>query len=300
MARLSRLAEPEVRSLVVPYARRKLRVLRRQPALFVRRLIDWTRFQRSVHEYRLIDEAELRRTRKSDTIFIFGSGMSLNALREAEWREFERHDTMGFNRFSLGRFVRIDYHLIRETAPVRGDDRRLRVQIEEYFNILRENPRFRDAIFLVQTGWRALNGNQAIGLRLLPKTNRVFLWRTLIDRREPSLSLSEGLTHAHGTLLECVNFAFLLGWKTIVLVGVDLYDGRHFWLTPHEAASAAWDQPHSTSRDGLVPLMALWRSVFDRHDVTLYVYNPKSLLADSLPVWPRVESRTTFNERLLR
>src|SRR5207249_922467 len=116
--------------------------------------------------YRLLDENELRLTRKSDTVFIFGSGASLHSITEAEWREFERHDTIGFNRFARGRFVRCDYHLIREIAPVRGDPRSSKAQFQEYFDTLRENPMFRNAILLMQTGWRAHNPNHALGLRL--------------------------------------------------------------------------------------------------------------------------------------
>jgi len=298
--RLSKLAEPRGRSVAVQYAKRQLRELGRQPSLFVRRLVDWTRFKSSVHEYQLIDETELRRHRTSDTMFVFGSGMSLKSLTDAEWREIERHHTLGFNWFPRQRFVRCDYHLIREIAPGRGDDRTLRVQLEEYFDVLRANPYYRDTIFLVQTGWRAVNGNQAIGLQILPKTNRLFLWRTIIGRSEPSQSFSDGLTHAHGTLHECVNFAFLLGCTTIVLVGVDLYDRRHFWQTPEEAASPVWDETHNTARHGLVELMGRWRVIFEERGVHLYVYNQKSLLAGALPVWPRLRPGTQRSEDVTR
>jgi hypothetical protein len=287
IARLSKLATPHGQQLLRQYLRRLTRTIARQPELLFRRSVDWARFKRRVGEYNVIDERELRATRKSDTLFIFGSGMSLNALTDAECREFERHDVMGFNRFPRQRFVRCDYHLIREVAPVRGDERSLWVQLEEYADYLRGNQLFRDAVLLVQTGVRALNGNQMIGLRLLPKTNRVFLWRTLLNRRQPSGSFSEGLTHALGTLYECVDFGFIMGWKRIVLVGVDLYDRRNFWMTREEASSPAAAELHTTARDGMIELMAQWKAIFEKQGVQLYVYNPKSLLADCLPVWPR-------------
>jgi hypothetical protein len=285
--RVAKLATPHGRSLFRQFVTRQLRAIRQRPELIFRRVVDRTRFNRRVGEYDVIDESQLRASRKSDTLFIFGSGMSLNALTEAECREFERHDVMGFNRFPRQTFVRCDYHLIREIAPVRGDNRSLWVQLEEYAGFLRENPLFREAILLVQTGWRALNGNQMIGLRLLPKRNRVFLWRTVLDRREPTASLSDGLTHAYGTLYECVNFGFVMGWKTIVLVGVDLYDRRNFWHTPEEAAQPVWAEVHTTARGGMVELMGRWRTTLEKRGVQLYVYNPNSLLNECLPVWPR-------------
>ncbi len=35
-----------------------------------------------------------------------------------------------------------------------------------------------------------------------------------------------------GTLVDAVNVAYCLGWKEIVLVGIDLYDSRYYWLPP--------------------------------------------------------------------
>ena len=71
--------------------------------------------------YRALTEEELRRTRKSDTVFIFGSGYSLNDIPPEQWREIERHDTLGFNWFVHQRFVRCDYQLIREICTTERD-----------------------------------------------------------------------------------------------------------------------------------------------------------------------------------
>ncbi|MEW5984349.1 MAG: hypothetical protein AB1806_18505 [Acidobacteriota bacterium] len=284
------------RDLVWRFARQRIRAAGRQPRLLFTRLNAWIRFRRRVRRYRIIDEAQLLESRKSKTLFIFGSGASLNAIHEDEWREFERHDTLGFTWFVRQRFLRCDYHLIRELAPARGDRRSTRVQLEEYFAILRSNPLFLDAVFLVQTGWRAINGNQAIGYGLLPERNRVFLWRTLIGPRQPSTSLARGLTHAFGTLNECVNIGFLLGWTRIVLVGIDLYDRRYFWLEPAQASDARRDEPHSTAQQGIVDLMGQWHEFLGRCGVDLFVHNPRSLLAKTLPVWPESSLARTRTE----
>src|SRR5687767_720284 len=71
-------------------------------------------FRRQAHRYRFLTEGELRATRKSDTLFVFGSGASLNAVSASQWQEIGRHDTLGFNWFVRQEFVRCDYHLIRE------------------------------------------------------------------------------------------------------------------------------------------------------------------------------------------
>lgn len=257
------------------------------------RLGPWLLFQRNIRHYRIVSEEELCNTKRSDTLFIFGSGYSINDLTEDECRYFEQHDTLGFNQFFHQRIIRTDYHLIRELAENDFDPKSWKPEVKTYFNIIANNPYYRNTIFLVQTGFRAMNGNRAIGLRLLPIDNVIYLWRSLVKRPEYSPSLKLGLAHRYSTLEECVNFAFLLGWKAIVLVGVDLYDRRYFWLGPNETTGletrrdASFDQNHSTAGGGMIDNLGRWARDFERQGVKVFVYNPKSLLAKTLPVYQR-------------
>jgi hypothetical protein len=253
----------------------------------------WIRFQLNRRHYRIITEDELFATRRSDTLFIFGSGYSINDLTEDECRYFEQHDTLGFNWFVHQRLVRCDYHLIRGIPDTDFDAKLWKPQIRTYFSLIATNPYYRSTLFLVQTQFRAVNGNRAIGFRLLPTENKVYLWRTT-RRRDYSPSLRLGLAHAYSVLSECVNFGFLMGWKEIVLVGVDLYDRRYFWLAPDQTKpletrrNATFDQIHSTAARGVIGHFGRWAREFERHGVKLFVYNPRSLLAGTLSVYPRV------------
>lgn len=254
---------------------------------FPLRFRAWRAFVRAVRTYHILDEDDLRATRKSDTVFIFGSGASLNDIAPDEWRAIESHDTMGFNWFVRQAFVRCDYHLMREIGPSDLYEAGWRPYLTEFFQIARSNPTFADTIFLLQTGFRATNGNRAIGLGLAPRDHRIFLWRSNVGATRPSLSLREGLTHGPGTLLECVNFAFLLGWKRIVLAGVDLYDRRYFWLGDEPRSDDPVkdvNAPHNTSA-AIVSAVGRWREIFEQQGVGLFVYNPRSLLRQALPPW---------------
>ena len=89
----------------------------------------------------------------------------------------------------------------------------------------------------------------------------------------PTRSFAQGVRHAPGTLSDVVNCAYLLGWKDIVLVGVDLYDSRYFWLeqdqtldydaeagtlVPAEVNTIRgnqYDEPHNTAVSGVVEQM---------------------------------------------
>jgi len=265
----------------------RARALRASIVYFNVRFSAWWACRRHLREYRRLDEDELRRTRRSDTVFILGSGYSLNRLMPDEWSRIDSHDTIGFNWSVHEQFVRCDYHLVREICADIRDRAVWEPATREYFRLASGNPCYSQTIYLVQSGFRATSGNRAIGLRLLPRDRPVFLWRSLVNQRLPSGSLRRGLAHAYGTLSDCVNFAALMGWTTIVLVGVDLYDRRYFWLPADQPRSgdATVDEPHATAAGGMVEGMGTWREYLAQRDVRLFVYNPDSLLAGVLPVW---------------
>jgi hypothetical protein len=241
--------------------------------------------------YRVLDEDELRATRRSETVFVFGSGSSLNDIGPEEWASFAEHDTLGFNWFLHQDWVRVDYHVVREVAEDDRDPAVWKPQVAEYFGRIRSSPHYRDTVFLVHSGWRSINGNRAVGLRLLPDGSRVFLWRSVPDRLRLGTSFADGLSHPFSTLDECVNAAALLGWRRIVLVGVDLYDRRYFWLGPEETRStdlrrgATYRDPHARAHTGMVENMGRWGEELGARGIELLVYNPRSLLSAVLPVY---------------
>ncbi len=258
--------------------------------LFPVRFGPWISFLLHRGTYRRLTEAELLRTRRGDTVFVFGSGASLNDLTPEQKVAIEKHDTLGFNWFVHQRFVRCDYHLIRGIADTDLDPAVWRPQLDEYFSMIRTNPYFAATVFLVHSGFRAINGNRAIGNGYLPKQNPVFLWKTNVRDELPSRSFATGLVHGYSTLQECINFAFVGGWKRIVLVGVDLYDRRYFWLNPDETRSvdlrrgAAAGDAHTQAAAGMVEALGRWGRWLAREGVELSVANRRSLLADVLPV----------------
>jgi hypothetical protein len=256
----------------------------------------WVRDARSRSSYRTLSETEVMATRRSDTVFVFGSGSSIQDLSAEEWQHFADSDTLSFNWFPHQRSVRIDYHLIREVSTSDFDPATWCPALLEYSTLLRENPHYRETVFVVQRGWRALNGNRLVGLRLLPDGARLFRFtnRGRNTYEPPSESFSDGLSHSAMTLGDCINFAYLMGWRSIVLVGVDMYDHRYFWLGEDEEREGVdWmgrgvtlNDPFAAG-DQIVSTIASWNEIFVDRDVRLSVYNPRSLLARVLPVYGR-------------
>jgi len=259
--------------------------------LFPVRVIPWLRFAVNRRAYRFLDERDLRARRRSNTVFVFGSGASLNDVTSEEWAEIALRDTFGCNWCVHERFVRTDFHIIRGIPDTDLDARVWRPQVAEYFSLLRDNPCFAQTAMLVHTGFRDVNGNRAIGYRYLPERNPVFLWRTSMRVGDPSRSFAEGLVHGQSTIQETINAAYLLGWRRIVLLGVDLYDRRYFWLPPDttrsmdERRGATADQQHVQATMGLVDTLGHWREWLAGEGRELLVWNPRSLLAAKLPVF---------------
>lgn len=268
--------------------RRPMAELRMAPV----RLPPWWAARRARGRYRLLSAEALRGARRSDTVFVFGSGASLLDLGPDDWADIAAHDTFGFNWFVHQRFVRCDFHLVRRIADSDRDASVWRPEIEQYFSLIRSSPEFADTVLLLQHEPAAIAANRALALGLVELERRVFLWRTR-PGDELSRSLDEGLCHGSTTLLDTVNAAYLMGWRRIVLVGVDLYDRRYFWLPPGEARwvdaqrGAVAASPHSQSGTGLIERMRNWRIELSAAGVDLEVHNPRSLLREALPLYLR-------------
>ena len=266
----------------------------------------WLRDRLNRRRYADLSEAQARARRRSDTVFVFGSGYSLHDLTPAEWAHVAEHDVFGFNQFFFERWVPADFHLLKGGfyAELRWQQYARQVEVA-----LRDNPCFTNTAFVLQEGYFAQFTNQLIGYGLLPRRAGILRFHTNRTDGPPTRSFSEGLRHQGGTLADAVNCAFLLGWRHIVLVGVDLYDSRYFYLPPdqtqaldprtlaiggaerNETRGQRFDRAHNTVRLGVIDVMAEWREWLEAAGVRLSVYNSRSLLADVLPVYARVVAR---------
>lgn len=250
--------------------------------------------------YRQLDEDAVRAARRSDTVFVFGSGYSLNDVPDDDWAHIAGHDTFGFNTFFYERWVPVGFHILR--GGLYGE-MRWRPWAEELGRALAANPLYADTVYLIPNDYMAQFGNQLAGYGLLPEGARLYRYRTRRGVGPPTRSFAEGIRHAPGTLIDAVNCAYCLGWNEIVLVGVDLYDARYFYLAPDETLAQdeetallvpapinnitrhRYDEPHNTFRNGVVDVLSRWGELLAADGVELSVYNPRSLLAGPLPVY---------------
>ena len=251
--------------------------------------------------YRLISEGDVRALTSSPRAFVFGSGHSLNELTGDDWRHMSDHTTIGFNAFIYQDWVAVDFHLVRGWG-VGAELATLEDLVRGYGSQVARNRRYSDTVFVCQDDHTALFAHALLGYRGLPRGARVFPYYTNRASQLPSGAMSEGLVHATGTLCDAVNFASCLGFKEIVLVGVDLYDSRYFWVDGDKTVATDYAtgelvvgetsyrgqrvaDPHSTVTNGIVELMGTWYQHLRGAGTELFVHNRRSLLADVMPIY---------------
>lgn len=221
------------------------------------------------------------RLRKSETVFIFGSGASIKNISDQEWQHFASHDTFSFSEFFRQRKISIDYHMIAEIMDP-----------HESSKIILENPFYSETTFFVQEGFPAYMGNLFIAKRLLPIKSKVvrFFRSSRGKYRPPNRLPFMGVTHGFNSLFSCINLALWMKWKQVVLVGVDLYDKRYFFVPDNttrvgEAPGVTYSSEFPHAPD-ILRLMELWAPIIKSEGVALQIYNPQSLLARVLPLYP--------------
>jgi hypothetical protein len=232
-----------------------------------------------------------------------GSGYSINNITAREWQHFvAAGDILSFNEFYKGKFLPINYHICGEISQVPNfgmilTNRKYKNRIESYYREIFANPFFRGTTFFLRF-WID-NAKEPIpvalwALNFLKAFNnkRVCLYRIIRPKESllgPSNSI-EFISHNYATLFDAINISYILGYKNIILVGVDLYDRRYFWLgkdETHDAdlkRNASYSDIHATA-DNVIKGINEWNTVLLKRGIKLYIYNPHSLLNAILPIY---------------
>lgn len=204
--------------------------------LFFVRSTTYLLDRRERKKYSLLSFEKIKAEKKSDKIFIFGSGYSINDISENEWEFFKKHNTLAFNWFPKKETIPMDFHLVGEIGNFDLKPKMWKPYYQTWKEVIVSNRLYQNTIFLIEEGYRCISGNRVIGLHLLPLRNRVLRFKKAGygHLQEISREFSNGLVHGSSSLTLCINFEFLMGYRRIILVGVDLYDSRYFFLGKEE------------------------------------------------------------------
>ena len=259
-------------------------------------------------EANVTDIEDIKKSRRKDTIFIMGSGYSINDITREEWQHFvDIGDILSLNYFFRGKFVPINYHICGDMpAPNYGlilMNNRYKKNIKAYYDELFSNPYHKDTIYFLRykidfTKAPVPTALWALFFLKAFKNKQVCPYRIVTQKDailEPSDNI-HAIVHWNATLSDAINISYILGYKEIVLVGIDLYDRRYFWLERNETVEGDLKRDkmyydiHSTA-DNVLSGMAVWNKYLIKKGVRLYIYNPRSLLNKILPVYRNANNK---------
>lgn len=276
--------------------------------LLKRRLVDDPRYRkmRRITNVPLLDEIDLSVYKKSDTVFIMGSGPSINAIPAERWQAIARHDSIGFNFWTCHPFVptfysfeSIDptewrdlYDAFLRAAARRADDYGSIPKIVTELNasgpqlLLELPPAWRENLFTAYPVTPAARDEAEFSYAL------ALLWCRGLFR--PATRVRHLFKYA-STLSALVALAVRMGYRKIILCGVDLTTQEYFYqdarLYPETAGLVPEPKEikHLTFREfpWLVKMDAVLRQmrrqVLAPAGVELFVENPNSAL------WPEIQ-----------
>ncbi len=243
--------------------------------------------------------------KKSDVVFILGSGPSINEISEEEWSHINSCDSIGFNYWFAHEFVPSlyvfqapnnrmlnilsDKHTLYKEIPfiIKGSSiaNGSFDYTDERINLLKSNPVFYlnelqfkskitlDPVILFEYA-------EALGFFVFGKvTNIVPKWRVSI-----------GLI---------ISLCYQMGYKEIVLCGVDMHKADHFWdYPPYIEIKNKYSLPEfgasnlETFNDkkrspNTVPkyICALRDFMYQKSGVRLYVMNKSTVLYPAIDVY---------------
>jgi len=271
--------------------------------------LNWMRGEarrvRKVNRLRMAQElspfrlAETRARKNSETLVVLGSGRSICRLHDADWQRIERkHDTLGLNFWMLHPFTPTFYQFEAGPTPERT---------RQFESFLLERADRMSSVMMIykdierhQLDLSRLPRSTVDSLRVLNKVNLPVDSETRLARmlglcRWLDLTRRTGLLlFARASIVQALSFGAELGYRRIVLAGVDLNDTRYFWDEDPELAWFGNAQPGSIHRTmdpvvGSVPVDRVVMLMRDRwlapSGIELFCGHSSSALHPRLPAF---------------
>lgn len=247
---------------------------------------------------------------KSDTFFILGSGSSVNELSAHNFEEMGRNYAVGINNWGIHPFVPDIYSL--DSVPWVGDGQNFRRSLDllHRADIVAAQPQLLTVRLSNPVELQHLNtlpqelkrGVHFYG-RVTPATREVRNLRGDLSRTIKMLQTeySSVVVDSGASVVRMISIGLALGFRKIVLVGVDLKDTKYFWEdnaaylsdviinvpvnnqrnTVHETTST-WIRPFSV----VDMVEAISEVVSNRWYGEVFAASSSSALSNFLPIYP--------------
>ena len=187
---------------------------------------------RNIH-YKIVPLSECSSYKKSDTIFVLGSGPSVTSLTMEQWQQVKEHDSFGINFSFLLDFVPT-FHSMED-----GKSNWLRGFVEERMKHI--NGDYSDTVSFISDRHMARYIHPRLTPEFFPHTSTccVYKFPIPIVIEDADIPFSDEAVDKHsiiyrGSLSTVLYLIDQLGYKKIVLLGVDLHTPEHFFYSMPE------------------------------------------------------------------
>lgn len=213
------------------------------------------------------------------------------------------YDSIGFNWFAKSHLPTSFYMLREQSTPGRKG---LKGENAEDLIADLKHPSYQKTTLLIvdmkdsSNAWRGKRGwvphiklfnNEGIILRekyyRFYKEQKYELFYKLARTVDP---VKNYIMYSTCSISLALHLANWFRYKNVIFAGIDLYDHRYFWLpsdvlrehTRRSRGKRTLEGQHFTAQV-TIKMIATYKVIYP--EVNLYVQNPKSLLADVIPVW---------------
>lgn len=247
-----------------------------------------------------LSTVDLAKHKTGDTLFILGSGSSINDISEARWKAIATHDTAGFNYWPFHPFVP-KFYFIEAISPSEPEMYSSYRQIAEkrqrdYMNTLRVATNLKSDVAFPGEWWKGMRMVYVVPIAARNASEISFGLKYLEGKKlfEPSSNINILYKQA-STLSSLISLAIRMRYRRIVLCGIDLRDSRYFYQAadpqraprflpveaPHPANVAlTWNPPVKEVVLQMKELLLAPRGI------ELYVENSSSALCPEVPEAP--------------
>jgi len=189
-----------------------------------------TNFLKHSGSYRILDSQAIKRARSSDTLFILGSGPSLNLVGEKEQQIIHKHDSLGIGLSFLFDRIVPTYQLLPQELQLGSDYGR-----EDQTNLFHEfRHSYQQVIMLIGKNALFRLAHPRLMPEIFPESPSVHY---LFNRRKGKYDHTKGFDKLYfdqsliyrGSICVALEFAFHQNYKSIVLLGVDPSRWQYFF-----------------------------------------------------------------------
>ncbi|MGR3175994.1 MAG: hypothetical protein ACUZ8N_15560 [Candidatus Scalindua sp.] len=183
-------------------------------------------FKNKKIRYLRYDLSSIRAFKTSDTIFVLGSGPSLNQLSNINIDIIKKHDSIGINYSFLKKEITPTFHQFSWEKTI------FQKYLVERFSSYRTS--YKDVVILVNSKAARRMAHPRLTPFLFPEDPKYCMYTipdsiTLKDNRSFYDDDFERTLFYRGTLSLVLDIISKIGYKKIVLLGVDLNTSEHFF-----------------------------------------------------------------------